>query len=432
MQKKLKKRELIGKVKKEKRLPVARIALWAVVFAFAAYLSLAYFPRSYRKLVAGLMPVETITPEDLTTAYAERRLKILLVPGHDTTDFGTSFNGVREADLTRELARELAAILVEDGHFRVSTTRNFTTGKFLPEFAAYFDTKRQDILKFRIALTEMMISAVRGNRFEKRTGVGHNTAPERVLRKLYGINKWANERDIEVTLHIHFNDHAGRRPGRVGNYEGFTIYVPERQFSSSRASRLLAEGMFNQLKQRFSVSTLPGESAGITGDQELIAVGAHGSLDGVGLLVEYGYIYEPQFISATLRAAVLRELAHQTYAGMKRYFEPQAALDETTLLPHQWQAPLATGADGSRDVLALQTALHTEGLYPPPGKNLADCSLTGTFDSCTEAAVRLFQEKYAAEILGPAGLTSASGSVGPATIRKLNELYGSGHTASGG
>jgi len=158
--------------------------------------------------------------------------------------------------------------------------------------------------------------------------------------------------------------------------------------------------------------------------KELIAIGANGSLDGAALLIEYGYIYEAQFISSEFRSDMMKELAHQTYLGVKKYFEPGASLAETTLLPFNWGRPLKKGLRGSRDVLSLQFAMHEAGVYPPPGKNLAECSITGNFGPCTEAAVSAFQEKYADEILRPTGLLSGTGFAGPATLKKFNELYG--------
>lgn len=72
----------------------------------------------------------------------------------------------------------------------------------------------------------------------------------------------------------------------------------------------------------------------------------------------------------------------------------------------------------SPDVKALQQCLIYEGLLP------SDCA-TGLFAGRTFAAVRAFQEKYESEILTPNGLTAPTGLVGPATIKKLNALYGS-------
>ena len=48
--------------------------------------------------------------------------------------------------------------------------------------------------------------------------------------------------------------------------------------------------------------------------------------------------------------------------------------------------------------------------------------VTGNFDDQTEAAVKQFQKKYAADILGPWGATRASGIVSLTTGKKINQI----------
>ncbi|HNR81350.1 MAG TPA: peptidoglycan-binding protein [Candidatus Pacearchaeota archaeon] len=50
----------------------------------------------------------------------------------------------------------------------------------------------------------------------------------------------------------------------------------------------------------------------------------------------------------------------------------------------------------------------------------------GNYDAATRDAVKTFQEKYAAEILAPYGLTYGSGNVGNDTRRKINALIAAG------
>jgi len=193
----------------------------------------------------------------------------------------------------------------------------------------------------------------------------------------------------------------------------------------------VAKPLKNQLEKYFAKSDLPAEYFALIEDQELIAVGSNASRDGVSVLTEYGYIYEPQFANKETRGVILKELAYQTYVGIKKFFNGDdlpASNHETTLLPHIWDNPLKKGVvNESKDTLYLQMALLKEGLYPPENKTFNDCPLSGVFGNCTFEAVKKFQEKYADEILAENDKNKtekASGFAGPKTLAKLNEIYG--------
>ena len=68
---------------------------------------------------------------------------------------------------------------------------------------------------------------------------------------------------------------------------------------------------------------MPKEDTGVIEDQELIALGSNNSLDGVGMLVEYGYIYEPGIVDISIRNKILDDLAFQTYLGVMDFLENQ-------------------------------------------------------------------------------------------------------------
>jgi len=77
------------------------------------------------------------------------------------------------------------------------------------------------------------------------------------------------------------------------------------------------------------------------------------------------------------------------------------------------------GLAGNNDVKCLQLFLKSEGqdIYP-------EGYITGNFGSLTRNAVIKFQEKYAAEVLIPAGLSSGTGYVGEKTRAKINQILG--------
>lgn len=365
-----------------------------------------------KDFLAALFFPTSVTLEELRAHYRDHILTVLVVPGHDSEASGTEFRNIREADLTLGVAKYLVTLLGADPAFRVFTTRE--TGDYTKIFQDYFEYQEAAINQFKKE-KGVLIKAATQVGFEERSAVIHNNANRDTVFKLYGINKWANDQHIDIVLHIHFNDYAGRRLNQVGQYAGFTVYIPERQLPNAKASRALAQPLFNQLNTILAVSNLPQESAGIVEEQELIAVGARTSLDAAALLVEYGYIYESPFREPAVKEKFLQELAYQTYLGLKKGLDPGIRItpeQSSLLLPHQWNRKLSSGIRGDADVLALQVALTREGVYPPPGR---DCPVSSNFFDCTEAAVKAFQEKYE---LKNNGITDTS------TLKKLNELYG--------
>lgn len=114
-------------------------------------------------------------------------------------------------------------------------------------------------------------------------------------------------------MHIDFNDYPGRK-GNTGKYNGFSIYIPEKQYSNANASRDFAIKIKDQLEQILPISNMPKESA-IVESQDLIAVGAYNSSDAISILIEYGYIYEPYFTNPNIQEYIFSEIANQTYWG---------------------------------------------------------------------------------------------------------------------
>lgn len=76
---------------------------------------------------------------------------------------------------------------------------------------------------------------------------------------------------------------------------------------------------------------------------------------------------------------------------------------------------LRVGSSGN-EVRTLQEVLSFDELYPAG-------LINGNFDEYTKQAVILFQEKYAVDILIPAGLSRGTGTVGPSTWKKVVELH---------
>lgn len=400
-------------------------------FAFSGFAEAA--PQNFmEKLlgqIANIVFPATITPQDLRDRYSENNVKILLVPGHDNEYRGTEYGFLRESDMNLEVARHLYGILAKDNHFVVSSARDLQTGEYSPELASYFKREEDSILAFRERSKAVMDALLFLGIAEEKSMGNHGFATEEVSRRLYGINKWSNENGIDITLHLHFNNYPRKNTRVPGKYQGFAIYVPERQYPNSEASIAFVKPLYSVLKKYLPVSDIVFEKDGIIEDQELIAVGANASREGAAVLLEYGYIYETKFTNAKTRGVLLPELAHLTYTGIKKYFEPdmeRGSSYETSLLPYRWADTLDKTKKNAEDIFPLQAALLEEGVYPPPGKDFHECPISGVFGACTKRSVELFQEKYRAEILEPFGLNEGTGIVGTATLRALNKRYGVG------
>ena len=404
-------------------------ALGAVFFVVAPISARTVFVRSGgagEAQPASVFFIESSKPEVLKQTVAmvganTRKLRILVVSGHDNEFFGTQYKNVKEASMTLPLGLELARLLSQDEKFEVILSRD--DNGYTPELAYYFKEKKPEILDFVSAKKKIMNDLEAVGRVSLKTdGVYHNDAPSPVVVRLYGINKWANENNIDLVIHVHFNDYPRRKKASPGDYSGFSIYVPEHQFSNARSSKAIADAVSKQLQTYYPPSNMPkeGQGVGVVEDQDLIAIGAFNTLDPAALLIEYGYIYEPQFLNPTIRSKVIQDLATQTYVGIHNFFGGSlpslAGKYNTSLLPHTWRDVIAAGVQHNLSVLSLQAALVIEGVFPPEEFDEHACPLAGTYGACTRKSLTLFQQKY--------NLDDVSGKLGRETIEKLNELYG--------
>jgi len=353
-----------------------------------------------------------------TTTPVVSKINVLIVPGHEPDFGGTEFGKIKERDLNVELADDLKGFLDNAGHYNVVETRSYHS--WSPEFSSYFKDSWQSIVDWeRASFKEnaqlISIGAIK----HTPSKVYHNAAPQNVATRLFGITKWANEHDIDITVHIHFNDETERSIGSAGTHSGFAIYVPAQQYANSTTTKAIAESVFKQLSKYNPVSDLAGESSGIIDDSSLIAIGKNNTANSASLLIEYGYIYEPQFNDPAVRDLVIKDLAYQTYLGLENFF---GSTDkgfsfgyDTLMMPHDWKTMITKKKAPSDEVYALQTALMLEGIYPPAKKSLNDCPRTGAFGVCTKTALESFQNKY--------DIKDEKGIVGTSTLDVLNRLY---------
>lgn len=371
--------------------------------------------------IAAVFSSKVITVSDLKNKYNspnlnKDKIRVLVMPGHEPDYGGAEYRDIKEREMTVELADYLSAFLKNNDHYEVVVPRDKKAWN--PVFDKYFHDGWDDIVAFLNKNKNEMIRLINNGVLSKSLGIEHVKVPTNVAVRLYGINKWVNENNIDIAVHIHFNDYPRRDKNNPGVYSGFAIYVPERQYSNSTTTRVIADNIYKRLAKYNATSNLPREESGVVEEQELIAIGSHNTLDAPSMLIEYGYIYEPQFADPKVRNATLKDLAFQTYLGLQDFFGAKNDVSDaydTLMLPYKWSGEISKEKSNKQDVLALQTALLVEGLYPSKGKTKNECPRSGSFGPCTVEALSSFQKIY--------DITTEKGRVGSITKSVLNSRY---------
>ncbi len=309
------------------------IAFCAVILLGVPWLITSY-PQSARFIdnifnyvgnnFAAVFFYESITVAQLHDKYnavpsSQSKVRIFLVPGHEPDFGGTEFGNLKERDIVVDLAKYLEGFLKNNSHYEVVISRD--KNSWNADLQKYFDDHWNDIKIFFSQNKNEMIRPINNGTVKKiSNGVKHNSAPQNVALRLYGINKWANENKIDIVIHIHFNDYPRKNSLVSGRYSGFAIYIPEKQYSNSKTTNAVAYAVFKRLSKYNTVSNLPKEDSGLVEEQELIAIGSHNTLDAPSMLIEYGYIYESQFNDPNVREYKIKDLAFQTYLGIEDFF----------------------------------------------------------------------------------------------------------------
>lgn len=380
------------------------LALVVLTFVFLFDFSVLKSDLSLNSL-AGVFFSESIKTEDILKDFRKAeskmqvfkrdKIKIMIVPGHDEENSGAQTGDITEAEMNLKMAKKIKRLLEENRELEVFLARD--DDGYSKPLKTYINREEEDILEFRQEKIDQMNSLIEEGKIERRVEVHHNFARPEVVKILYGINKYANDKEFDIVFHIHFNDYPGRT-AKVGKHNGFAIYVPERQYSNSKASMDFAIKIKEQLEQILPVSSLPKETA-IVEDQELIAVGAHNTADPISILVEYGYIYEPYFTNE-FQDIVFNEMAKQTYWGIMNYLRDDSLTKQIyeNFYDYEFQEVLSNG-DRGEAVFALQAFLKSAELYPYKS-SFNDCPISGYFGACTENSLKQFQRENNLEVTG--------------------------------
>jgi len=352
-------------------------------------------------------PSITVADLQMSSTKADEgqgKVNVLIVPGHEPDFGGAEYRDIKERNITVKIGEDMQGFFnspAADNRYSVNITRD--SQDWDPIFKSYFAAQWPTIADWVKQHEQVMTSYIANGLVSRVTNVYHNDAPTDVALRLYAINKWIDENNVDIAIHIHINDNPGHPAGEPGKYSGFVIYMPEKQYSNAPAARAVADSVFKRLSRYFPVSDLPEESAGEVEDQDLIAVGSNNTSEAASMLIEYGYIYEPMFATPAMQDIVSKELAYQTYLGVQDFFGKEndptdgGASSSVATLPYQWntdeyqsKSPLSTTP--MPDIFAMQIALENMNYYPPAGFSGNDCPLTGIFGPCTMKALTAFQK----------------------------------------
>lgn len=261
------------------------------------------------------------------------KIKILVVPGHDNEypgaiagSKGATGGIIRETDLNLKIAGYLKSFLEQETAFEVYTTRDASFIKnntennqdkngYTDYFQKYLDENIFTVLDYKDLYKKATENRSKSNSKKTSKVVEHVPAPGEMLYRLYAVNKFMEDNQIDIAIHIHLNDYAGRNV-TDGQYKGFSIYVPDNSLRNGKQSQELAKYIAKAVDDKFKYSDNPIEKNKIILGNELIANGSNNTTQAASVLIEYGYIYEKQFQDDE----VLKSAAEQTYLGIKNYF----------------------------------------------------------------------------------------------------------------
>jgi len=246
------------------------------------------------------------------------KYRILLVPGHDKDDYGAEFKNTKEEKINLDLAKRIYNLFDKDEKFEIFTTRN--ENGYTDEFQSYFIDQKEEIKEFIYKNKKETRDKYTEGEFEPVRVVEHNLATEDVAFRLYGINRWVNENEIDLVIHIHFNDYPRGDMDEVGKYNGFSIYIPSNNLSGYEESKKIANLLRENLGKFFNESNLPVEKDIVIENSDLIAIGSNNTIvRAAPILVEYGYIYEDIFYKASQKTESLNKAAYQTYDSVREF-----------------------------------------------------------------------------------------------------------------
>lgn len=237
-------------------------------------------------------------------------VKILIVPGHTEEYPGSEYKTIRELDFNNKVAEKLFHKLNENNKLEVYVSNDKEIENYLNE-----DNNTE---AFRLGYQRLHRFFSGESKDSIINNSIHSNTPTKIIERLYGINQWANENEIDIVIHIHFNSENGRELYEKGKYKGFAIYTPKTSYSNGLVSGQLAVSLYKSLSTILEPSNFEVEIGKVIESDSLIALGAFNTSDAAAVLIEYGFIYEDQFV---FRADSFDKVADKTAKGILEFLK---------------------------------------------------------------------------------------------------------------
>ncbi len=253
---------------------------------------------------------------DLLSQKPEK-IKVLIVAGHEPDAGGADeFKKIKERDLNLQLATQLRDTLSKDQNIEVLMVRD--ERGWNTELESFVTTNEKEIMGWVSEMKQKMFAAVDAGKMELiNPDMKHNEAASNAVLFLYGTNKWIEEKNIDLVLHIHFNSNP--KINGKPNYRGYAMYVPEKQYTNASSSLVFANYLYNEIDKIQKKSNMPQEKDTIIEDQELVATGNYNTLKIPSVVIEYAYMYEPIMVNTKTRNTFIETAASSTAVAIEKY-----------------------------------------------------------------------------------------------------------------
>ena len=249
----------------------------------------------------------------------DEKIKILIVPGHEPNAGGADeFKKIKERDLNLQLSEMIAEKFASSSNIEIILARD--NNGWNKDIKNYVETSSSTIMNWVALMKKIMLEKINAGEMRLiNPGMKHNVAASNAVLYLYATNKWIAENDIDLVLHVHFNNNP-KYKGKP-NYRGYCMYIPDTQYNNYSKSLTLAKYIDSEISKIEKKSNMPQESQIIIPDQQLIATGNFDTLKIPSVVVEYAYIYEPMMLSSSTRNKFIETAASSTATALENYIK---------------------------------------------------------------------------------------------------------------